>query len=297
MFERKKLGTGILALLVMAAGISAVVIIQKQRQNTITIEQCNKLGGFIEEGYPAKCVTQDGVKLIETEATNEGELKERINYLTGWQTYANEEFAYEIRFPQNSLLSKAKQVTGLLSKIYISLPDSKEEALTIEVFENKDLLSAEEWLESLEKQDRLNNAKLPLTSKITERREVTISEQVFPQIDLMELGERIRCTYINGARKMAKICYPNESDTVAIYGQILATFKFTNQMIPAKSCKVGGCNGELCLEENAEELSTICLYKPEYECLKTTACEVQENSQCGWTKTEELGKCLDKYQD
>ena len=58
------------------------------------------------------------------------------------------------------------------------------------------------------------------------------------------------------------------------------------------SCIVTGCNGEICTEEG-NIVSTICVFKPEYECLKKARCEVQPGTnRCGWTKTEEYYACM-----
>lgn len=57
-------------------------------------------------------------------------------------------------------------------------------------------------------------------------------------------------------------------------------------------CIVGGCNSELC-SEIGDELTSICLYKPEYSCYKSAVCERQDNGQCGWTLSEELTLCLE----
>jgi hypothetical protein len=61
------------------------------------------------------------------------------------------------------------------------------------------------------------------------------------------------------------------------------------------SCVTGGCSGELCVDASADPIFTICLWKPEYECLQTVGvCEAQaDTGACGWTQTEELQACLD----
>lgn len=56
------------------------------------------------------------------------------------------------------------------------------------------------------------------------------------------------------------------------------------------TCKISGCNRELCSESM---LTSICIAKPEFECYKTAACEVQKNGACAWTQTATLQKCLD----
>ncbi len=58
------------------------------------------------------------------------------------------------------------------------------------------------------------------------------------------------------------------------------------------SCIVTGCNGEICTEEG-NVVSTVCVYKPEFECLKQAKCEQQPNTnRCGWTKTSNYYSCM-----
>lgn len=59
-----------------------------------------------------------------------------------------------------------------------------------------------------------------------------------------------------------------------------------------KSCKVGGCSSQLCLNADAEEMMTTCEYREEYACYQKTKCEVQASGECGWTENEELIQCL-----
>jgi eight-cysteine-cluster-containing protein len=59
-----------------------------------------------------------------------------------------------------------------------------------------------------------------------------------------------------------------------------------------KSCKVGGCSSQLCLNADAEEMMTTCEYREEYACYRQTKCEVQASGECGWTENEEFIQCL-----
>lgn len=56
-------------------------------------------------------------------------------------------------------------------------------------------------------------------------------------------------------------------------------------------CKVSGCSGEICSEQ---ELVSICLYKPEFGCYKLTSCKCI-NGRCGWEQTEEFLDCKSRY--
>jgi len=57
-------------------------------------------------------------------------------------------------------------------------------------------------------------------------------------------------------------------------------------------CKLGGCNREICLNESDEVATTICLYKPVYECYRDALCEKQGDGRCDWTQTQTLSACI-----
>ena len=58
---------------------------------------------------------------------------------------------------------------------------------------------------------------------------------------------------------------------------------------PSKTCKVGGCSGEICSDK---EMLSNCMYSPEYSCYKSAKCEVQPSGECGWTPSSELDACI-----
>lgn len=67
--------------------------------------------------------------------------------------------------------------------------------------------------------------------------------------------------------------------------------------VPATStstaaCVVGGCSGQLCVEEGDPAVST-CEFKPEYACYRDATCTRQPDGQCGWTQDAALLACLD----
>ena len=64
-----------------------------------------------------------------------------------------------------------------------------------------------------------------------------------------------------------------------------------------KTCKIGGCSGQICMSSESPNGITTCQANPEYACYRNSKCEVQSNGQCGWTQTNELKKCLLKYRD
>jgi eight-cysteine-cluster-containing protein len=62
--------------------------------------------------------------------------------------------------------------------------------------------------------------------------------------------------------------------------------------VASGSCIVGGCSGQLCIDESEGEMVTTCEYREAYACYKTAACTRQSSGHCGWTSTPELKACL-----
>jgi len=58
-----------------------------------------------------------------------------------------------------------------------------------------------------------------------------------------------------------------------------------------KKCIPTGCSKELCSDK---EMTSICIYKPEFDCYRQALCGAQANGQCGWTETPALKACLEK---
>ncbi len=59
-----------------------------------------------------------------------------------------------------------------------------------------------------------------------------------------------------------------------------------------KGCIIGGCSGELCVEEGSGEGVSNCMYNPAFACYKNAKCERQTTGTCGWTNTPQLQACL-----
>jgi len=57
-------------------------------------------------------------------------------------------------------------------------------------------------------------------------------------------------------------------------------------------CVRGGCSGEVCQDANAEPVITDCVFRDEYACYPSAACERQPDGACDWTSTQELTDCL-----
>lgn len=60
--------------------------------------------------------------------------------------------------------------------------------------------------------------------------------------------------------------------------------------VPAVSCFVGGCSGQICSDQ--KDIVSTCEYSERYACYKTATCERQKTGACGWTETSALVACL-----
>lgn len=61
---------------------------------------------------------------------------------------------------------------------------------------------------------------------------------------------------------------------------------------PTSGCVVGGCSGQLCVEEGSGGIST-CEWFEHYACYQTHGtCTRLENGQCGWAQSSSLQACL-----
>ena len=62
------------------------------------------------------------------------------------------------------------------------------------------------------------------------------------------------------------------------------------------NCKIGGCNSELCVDKNSEDVMSICMYSDDFACLKQDICTIQKDGKCGWSNTEKYQKCIKELQ-
>jgi len=63
----------------------------------------------------------------------------------------------------------------------------------------------------------------------------------------------------------------------------------------ANYCKVGGWYNELCVKGESKTVQGPNIPRPENVCFKEAKCEVQLTGNCGWTKTRNFKKCIEKY--
>lgn len=55
------------------------------------------------------------------------------------------------------------------------------------------------------------------------------------------------------------------------------------------ACKPTGCSGQICSDL---DVVTTCEFRAEYVCYKNALCQRQADGKCGWTRDEELVRCL-----
>jgi hypothetical protein len=59
------------------------------------------------------------------------------------------------------------------------------------------------------------------------------------------------------------------------------------------TCVRAGCSGQVCVSSDvAYDVVTTCEWRDEYACYADARCEIQQDGQCGWTKTTALERCL-----
>jgi len=153
---------------------------------------------------------------------------------------------------------------------------------TVWVFNNDNNLTIEQWYQQYWYYpfvwgDFTPKGKIELAPK----NEATISGQ---------MGKSGVIDYQEGKPKFVYLSNNNKMYLFRIIGQgdqILPNFKFLNQ--EKADCKVTGCSGQICSDEDA---ITTCEWQEQYACYKTAKCERQADGECGWTKTDQLTKCL-----
>ena len=92
---------------------------------------------------------------------------------------------------------------------------------------------------------------------------------------------------LESTQSPSPISFPSPSPEVS--NTITQTPEPKDSPLPTTECKITGCSGQICSDE---EIVTTCEFKEEYTCYKTAKCEKQEDGKCGWTPSEELVACL-----
>ena len=75
----------------------------------------------------------------------------------------------------------------------------------------------------------------------------------------------------------------------------VTTIPEEDRILVKDGCKIVGCSGTICMDENEEWGWSFCNWSPIYACYKDayTTCERQSSGRCAWTNTPEFRACLD----
>lgn len=163
--------------------------------------------------------------------------------------------------------------------------------LTVWVFDNPDSLTLDDWFGRYWYYPFLWGV-FDKTSKghITPDTEITISGKVVKaKVVSYQLGEP-KYVYLSEDKRMYLF------RVIGSDGEnILSSVKLLEEFGNGQNCKVGGCSGQLCVEESQKDIVTTCEFRQEYTCFKDAKCEKQKDGRCGWTQTDQLTKCLQEY--
>lgn len=210
---------------------------------------------------------------------------------SGWKTYTNELFSFEYPFEYEIEQTNDPEMIILIGKVkdsyettYIDWREKEYSNITI-----KDKLNKMEKTDDIESQ---SNIKGGVDLIVTE------DAKLGSQFGVNNSRNRIVILDSNINRLIKLTTNPPVENSGYKFDQILSTFRFLDESVDPTTlrendrCVISGCSGEICA---SEEMFSTCELKPESVCYKTATCEVQENGNCGWTQTEELRECLNKY--
>ncbi|MEW6294670.1 MAG: eight-cysteine-cluster domain-containing protein [Candidatus Diapherotrites archaeon] len=66
-----------------------------------------------------------------------------------------------------------------------------------------------------------------------------------------------------------------------------------SECVADADCVADGCSGEICRVKNSDPVFTTCMWKPEFDCLKFSACSCIEG-KCAWKHNPTYLECLNK---
>lgn len=83
-----------------------------------------------------------------------------------------------------------------------------------------------------------------------------------------------------------------------VFGKSIVTPPEDNEPEPHSArekdgCVISGCSSQVCA---SEPVITDCEYEAEYICFGQAMCEKQDDGQCSWTISDEVGECVQKMQ-
>lgn len=63
---------------------------------------------------------------------------------------------------------------------------------------------------------------------------------------------------------------------------------------PTSTCRVTGCNNELCVDADYVPLNSDCSNQEKFSCYQQSACVLKSNDECGFVISPEIQTCLDQ---
>lgn len=217
----------------------------------------------------------------------------------GWQTYTNTQYQYAVSYPPQLQVDEEDVGERYLQAVFFRDPETQIGAFNVRV-------SGEGLRENLQYSREM--AEFSSLSNLVDESQITVSGIRSFRIDSQSKLDIPGIVKDNSEILIpkGKFVYIISLDTNLI-NLVLPSFHFldanqptstpapspTPTPIPSTSgCKIRGCSGELCLDESAEDIASICIYKDEYACYKYAVCEKQAGGSCAWTQTPEYQSCL-----
>ncbi|MBW2997422.1 eight-cysteine-cluster domain-containing protein [Candidatus Woesearchaeota archaeon] len=96
----------------------------------------------------------------------------------------------------------------------------------------------------------------------------------------------------NKCIQMFQCLKDEDCDSGACRGNICVRMAFA-QCGSDADCKTGGCSGEMCIPKSSTAKPSICIMRPEYECLKMIDCGCV-GGKCAWKTTRGYDDCVEE---
>lgn len=301
-----KIMFGVAGAIILIAG--AITYNNYQKSQPLSWEECHKIPGAIDElSYPRVCVTPDGRRVAEPLTSEERNKVQQSGQMMNWKMYKNSNYKFQLNYPQEwdtyEHINNSSEVKS--TSIYFGPSMDKKSIDEGGTGSGANILSIS-----------IYNQQYPTSvlQKTGEDKRGYLSGSKYEQIKFAGLKAMkvftiysdvptVSNSYINFNQNNFgwNISYPNNNfkgEHNLIFDQILSTFKFlaSSPDNTKDGCMVSGCSEQLCIPTSQQgNIMTICEYLEKYICYKAATCEKQTNGQCGWTQTDQLKSCLNKY--
>lgn len=264
------------------AGYMLIRLKQKgETPGPTNFEECLALtGSSVESTNPPICVTKEGERFTQAQENTPD-----VSSIE-WEIYENKELGIKLNYPEGW---ESPRTTSGSDSFKVIFNDN----LTVERARYRNF-SGEGYVSF---DDFVNQNTLPES--------ITLDYQVGGST-----GKKL--IYRSGSKQdiLAALPYPNSENEILTFSyslpegdleklrtinKVLASVsvgEFSGSRVVGAGCKLGGCSSEICQNEEEETAVSICIYKEEFTCYESAACEKQENGGCAWTQTEELKSCL-----